>query len=171
MFALFKIFFFFFFFLLRNRSLSNARWFCSKKRNNGKGNLYLTENQFGRNKNYLKEDNHNYMVTWVKKNSQIRASTSSYWNRIFIELPQISHIDKKSEFFSYNCIFFIRTTSIPSKWSMREILFFFDKALCCKKTDNRAACLVYFILYKGTSQIFDWLIDWLIDFSININHA
>ena len=41
--ALFKSIF------LRNRSLSNARWFYSKKRKIRKGNLYLTENRLGRN--------------------------------------------------------------------------------------------------------------------------
>ena len=40
MFILFKSIF------LRNRSLSNARWFYSNKRKFRKGNLYLTENHY-----------------------------------------------------------------------------------------------------------------------------
>ena len=32
---------------LRNRSLSNAKWFYGKKRKIWKGNLYLTENYVG----------------------------------------------------------------------------------------------------------------------------
>ena len=34
---------------MRNRSLSNARWFCVEKRKIGKRNLYLTKNRFGKN--------------------------------------------------------------------------------------------------------------------------
>ena len=55
-FALFKSIF------LRNRSLSNARWFYSKKHKIWfKGYLYLTENQLRRNKMWCAADNHNYV--------------------------------------------------------------------------------------------------------------
>ena len=54
-FALFKSIF------LRNRSLSNARWFCGKKRKIGKGNLYLTENRLSKNEMWRASDNHNNM--------------------------------------------------------------------------------------------------------------
>ena len=66
-FALFKSIF------LRNRFLSNAWWFCSEKRKIGKGNLYLTKNQFGRNEICCAEDNHNNIRTMCEKNSQIRT--------------------------------------------------------------------------------------------------
>ena len=46
---------------LRNRSLSNARWFCGKKCNIGKGNLYLTENWLSRSEMWCASDNHNNM--------------------------------------------------------------------------------------------------------------
>ena len=46
---------------LRNRSLSNARWFYSKKCKIRKGNLYLTENWLSRNKMWCTADNHYYM--------------------------------------------------------------------------------------------------------------
>ena len=46
---------------LRNRSLSDARWFCGKKRKIGKGNLYLTENRLSWNVMCCSSDNCNYM--------------------------------------------------------------------------------------------------------------
>ena len=49
---------------LRNRSLSDDRWFCGKKRQSrqiGKGNLYLTENRSSWNELCCASDNHNYM--------------------------------------------------------------------------------------------------------------
>ena len=46
---------------LRNQSLSNAGWFCNKKRKIGKGNLYLTKNGLGRNDISYAEDYHSYM--------------------------------------------------------------------------------------------------------------
>ena len=54
-FALFKSIF------LRNRSLSNARRFYSKKRKIGKRNLNLTENRFSRNEMWCAAENHNNM--------------------------------------------------------------------------------------------------------------
>ena len=55
LFALFKSIF------LRNRSLSNARWFYDKKCKIEKGNLYLTENRSSWNEMCCAADNHNYM--------------------------------------------------------------------------------------------------------------
>ena len=53
---------------LRNRSLSDARWFCGKKCKIGKGNLYLTENRLSWNEMCCASDNHNYMChTWAKE--------------------------------------------------------------------------------------------------------
>ena len=53
---------------LRNRSLSDARWFYGKKRKIGKGNLYLTEYWLSWNEMYCASDNHNYICqTWAKE--------------------------------------------------------------------------------------------------------
>ena len=46
---------------LRNRSLSDGRWFYGKKRKIGKGNLYLTENRLSWNEMCCASDNCNYM--------------------------------------------------------------------------------------------------------------
>ena len=54
-FALFKSIF------LRNRSLSNTRWFCSKNCKIGKGNQYLTENRLNKHEMWCAADNHNHM--------------------------------------------------------------------------------------------------------------
>ena len=56
-----RVFALFITFLLRNRSLSNARWFYVKKRNIQKGNLYLTENRLERYEIWFAEDNHSCM--------------------------------------------------------------------------------------------------------------
>ena len=124
MFALFKSIF------LINRSLSNDRWFCSVKRKIGKGKLYLTKNQFGRNKICCAEDNSKHMskMICVKKNSQIRTlikrSLATYW--FFKKLPQISHIHKSHNFSSIipilqtNCFYLDKFHGN----SMRRILFF-----------------------------------------------
>ena len=47
--------------LLRNQSLSNARWFYGKKSKIGKRNLYLTEDWLSRNNIWCAVGNHNYM--------------------------------------------------------------------------------------------------------------
>ena len=52
---------------LRNRSLSNARWFLAEKRKIEKGNLYLTKNWFGKNESCCAKDNHNYMSSMCEK--------------------------------------------------------------------------------------------------------
>ena len=46
---------------LRNRSVSDARWFYGIKRKIGKGNLYLTENRLSWNEMCCSSDNHSYM--------------------------------------------------------------------------------------------------------------
>ena len=52
---------------MRNRSLSNARWFYGKKRKIRKGNLYLTENRLERNELLFAEGYHSYMChIWSK---------------------------------------------------------------------------------------------------------
>ena len=56
-----RVFALFITFFLRNRSLSNARWFYGKKRKIRKGNRYVTENQSKTNEIWFAEDNHSYM--------------------------------------------------------------------------------------------------------------
>ena len=75
--ALFKSIF------LRNRSLSDARWFYGKKRKIGKGNLYLTENRLSWNEMWCTPDNHTYMChTCAKDFFKFELQLSSYWQNI-----------------------------------------------------------------------------------------
>ena len=70
---------------LRNRSLSDTRWFYGKTRKIGKGNLYLTENRLSWNEMCCASDNHNYMCHTCAK---------EFWNSNFNEAV----IDKISNF-------------------------------------------------------------------------
>ena len=66
---------------LRNRSLSDTRWFYSKKCKIGKGNLYLIENRLSWNEMCCASDNHNYMChTFAKEflNSSFNSSGVSH---------------------------------------------------------------------------------------------
>ena len=88
---------------LRNRSLSNARWFYGKKHKIGKGNLYLTENWLSSNEMCCAADNHNYMCHTCAKelldlNLKIKQLLTKY--RIFMKLPQIPHIHINRNFSS-----------------------------------------------------------------------
>ena len=87
---------------LRNRSLSDARWFCGKKRKIGKGNLYLTENGLSWNVMCCASDNHNYMRHTCAKEFLNRASIKKLLTKyqIFTILPQISHFHKFRNFSS-----------------------------------------------------------------------
>ena len=68
---------------LRNRSLTDARWFCGKKRKIGKGNLYLTENRLSWNVMCCASDNHNYMChTCAKEFLKFELQLRSYWQNI-----------------------------------------------------------------------------------------
>ena len=74
---------------------TNARWFYSKKRKIGKGNLYLTEHRLSWNEMCCASDNHNYMChTCVNDFFRFELELSSYWQNInfFTKLPQIPHI-------------------------------------------------------------------------------
>ena len=87
----------------RNRSLSDARWFCGKKRKIGKGNLYLTENRLSWNVMCCASDNDNYMCqTRAKEFLKIRASIKKLLTKyhIFTILPQISHFQQFRNFSS-----------------------------------------------------------------------
>ena len=68
---------------LRNRSLSDARWFYGKKRKIGKGNLYLTENRLSRNEMCCASDKSQlYMSHMCKKSFKFELLLSSYWQNI-----------------------------------------------------------------------------------------
>ena len=67
---------------LRNRSLSDARWFYGKKRKIGKGNLYLNENRLSWNEMCCASDNHNYMCHTCAKDFKFELQLSSYWQNI-----------------------------------------------------------------------------------------
>ena len=104
---------------LRNRSLSDARWFYGKKCKIGKGNLYLTESQLSLNKICCASDNYNYMCHNVQKNFWISASIKQLLTKyqIFTILPQISHFHKNHNFssifvaFKTNCLIPINFTA------------------------------------------------------------
>ena len=82
---------------LRNRSLSDARWFYGKKRKIGKENLYLTENRLSWNEMCCASDNHNYNVSHMcKRIFKFEQLLTKY--QIFTILPQISHFYKNRNF-------------------------------------------------------------------------
>ena len=88
-FALFKRYF------LRNRSLSNARWFYGKKHKIGKENLYLTENCWSKSKLWCAADNLNYMCYICAK-----KKLDSKFNEAVIE--KISHFPEIVPNFTYS---------------------------------------------------------------------
>ena len=102
-FALFKCIF------LRNRSFSNAGWFYGKKRKIEKGNLYLTENRFSRNKIWCAVVNHNHMhhIIMCKKIFRFELLLGQLLTKYqcFTKLPQISHTHKKLLSLKYNWTF------------------------------------------------------------------
>ena len=68
---------------MRNRSLSNVKWFYGKKRKIGKGNLFLTEKRLRSNEMCCDSDNHNYMCnTMCKRIFRFELQLSSYWLNI-----------------------------------------------------------------------------------------
>ena len=105
---------------LRNRSLSDARWFYDKKRKIGKGNLYLTENRLSWNEMCCASDNNNYMCHTMRK-------------RIFKLELQLSNFtsSQKSRFFKYICNFLDQLLH-PYKFYGRDMsgILFFIFASC-----------------------------------------
>ena len=87
---------------LRNRSLSDARWFYGKEWKIGKGNLYLTENRLSWTKCSVLHIITITCVTHVQKNFWIRASIKQLLAKYQIStiLPQISHFHKYRNFSS-----------------------------------------------------------------------
>ena len=86
---------------LRNRSLSNARWFYGKKRKIGKGNLYITENRL-KSKCAVLQIITVICVTHVQKNFQIQTWIKQLLTKyqFFTKLPQIPHIHMNLNFSS-----------------------------------------------------------------------
>ena len=118
---------------LRNRSLSDARWFYGKKRKIGKGNLYLTENWLSWNECDVLQIILIICVTHVQKNFQIRASSKELLTKyqIFTKLPQIPHIHINRIFFKYICNFLDQLLH-PYKFYGRDMsgILFFIFASC-----------------------------------------
>ena len=125
---------------LRNRSLSDARWFCGKKRKIGKGNLYLTENPLSWNVMCCASDNHNYMChTCAKEFFRFELQSRSYWQKI-----QFSRYCPKFPIFTNFVIFqvylqLLRQLLHPYKFYGRDMsgILFFIFASCHRLTaDN-----------------------------------
>ena len=116
-FALFKNIF------LRNRSLSNTTWFCSKKHKIGKINLHLTENRLSSQITLCKADNHNYMChIWAKRIFRFELWLISYWQNInfFTKLPQFD-ILTKIVIFKVSLEFFLEQMFLPYKFHGRNM--------------------------------------------------
>ena len=118
---------------LRNRSLSDARWFYGKKHKIGKGNLHLTKNRLSWNEMCCASDNHKLYVTHVQKNFKIRATIKQLLTKyqIFTILPQISHFHKYCNFSSIFATFLDQLLH-PYKFYGRDMsgILFFIFASC-----------------------------------------
>ena len=118
---------------LRNRSLSDARWFYGQKRKIGKGNLYLTESRFSWNEMCCASDNHNYMChTCGKEFLNSSLQLSSYWQNIkFSQYCPKFHIFTKMAIFQVHLQLF-RPTASPYKSYGRDMsgILFFIFATC-----------------------------------------
>ena len=88
-FALFKSIF------LRNRSLSNARWFYGKRRKIRKGNLHLTKNWLSRNETWCMADNYNYVC-----HVRAKGCLDSNFNQAVID--RISIFNKIAQNFTFS---------------------------------------------------------------------
>ena len=110
---------------LRNRSLSDARWFYGKKRKIGKGNLHLTENRLSWNEMCCASDNHNYMCHTLKFELQLR----SYWQNINFSrnCPKFHIFTKIVIFQVYLQLFRPTASSLSILWQghVRNTLFHF----------------------------------------------
>ena len=98
---------------LRNRSLSDARWFYGKKRKIGKGNMYLTENRLSWNEIWCSSHNNNYMCHTCAK----EVLNSSF---------NLAVIDKISNFHDIAPNF----TFLQISWFLKYICNFLDQLLC-----------------------------------------
>ena len=77
---------------MRNRSLRNARWFCGKKREVGKGNLHLSENRLSWNEMWWASDNHSNYFNEIVPN--FTYSQISYFLSIigtFLDQPLLPY--------------------------------------------------------------------------------
>ena len=94
---------------LRNRSLSDARWFCGKKHKIGKGNLYLTENRLSWNEMCCAADKHNYMcdtcvINWYS------VSITLCTTKLFCRVPSLDPWPETCPVFW--CFCFLKTSVI-----------------------------------------------------------
>ena len=92
---------------LRDRSLSDARWFYGKKRKIGKGNLYLTENRLSWNEMCCASNNHNYICHTCAKEFLNSTFNLAVIDKIsnFNEIAPNFTFSQKSQFFKYICNF------------------------------------------------------------------
>ena len=70
---------------LRNRSLSDARWFYNKKTHTiVKGKMYYNESLLSRNEMWCAADNQNYVCHMCKNifRFELKLRLSSYWQNI-----------------------------------------------------------------------------------------
>ena len=143
---------------LRNRSLSDARWFYGQKRKTGKGNLYLTENRLSWNEMCCASDNHNYVChTCAKEFFIFELQLSSYWQNIkFSRYCPKLHIFTKIVIFQVYLQLFRPTASslkISSQGHVRNTLFHFCQLWAVKGTNGRQKTYeifyVYCIFYSG----------------------
>ena len=113
---------------LRNRSLSDPRWFYGKKRKIGKGNLYSTENRLSWNEMCCASDNHNYMCHTRAFFLKFELQLSSYWQNInFSRYCPKCHIFTKIIFQVYLQLFRPTASSLSILWQghVRNTLFHF----------------------------------------------
>ena len=114
--------------ILRNRSLSDARWFYGKKRKIGKGNLYVTENRLSWNKMYCASDNHNFVYHTCAKEFLNSSFNHAVIDKIshFHDIAPNFTFSQKLQFFKYIYIFLDQLLH-PYKFyggDMSGILFF-----------------------------------------------
>ena len=139
---------------MRDRSLSNVRWFCTKKSQNWEGKsvinlkLNLVETKFAVQKIITIR-----WVTCAQKNSQIRTSIKQLLARyrFFKKLPQISHIhkkllSKKNWKFKTNCFYPINF--MAEAWE--NTLFQFCQLWLVKGTSVVSYRLFRFTMFTAT---------------------
>ena len=131
---------------LKNRSLSNARWFYSKKCKIGYGNLYLTENWFSRNEMWCAMVIHNHASHMCRR---IWQNINFSWN-----CPKF-HILTKILILKVKLDFFRPTAStLEILWSDMLGMYFFIFASCVPlRCDIRSFQYGWWLYYTA---VFAW---------------
>ena len=120
---------------LRNRSLSDARWFYGKKRKIGKGNLFITENRLSWNEMCCASDNYNYVCHTCAKeflNSSFNWAVIDKISNFHDIAPNFTFSQKLiTWFFKYFCNFWDQLLH-PYKFYGRDMsgILFFIFASC-----------------------------------------